>query len=226
MDLWIWRKELNPFFNEIQSFFSTITLSIVHFENMTPRIEPDFEKYDSKNWTLFFSHVTHTFFSYVTQRIQHFFPIWLWEFNLFWKIWLIEINFFLYESQNETFFRFWNDSENWSLFLNITNRAVFWDDSKNWTFLEKVTLRIYCFWKLLNFSLNIDSKNKPLIFWTMSQRLGPFLNVTQRIPFVKYDSNGTFFFTYDTKNWLFEFESKNWTLFSSNMTQRIEPFIS
>ena len=75
---------------------------------------------------------------------------------------------------------------------------------------------------------------------TRSQRIGLFLNVTQRIPFVKYDSNGTFFFfKYDTKNWTFFwvwlkewnfFSKKNrlteLNLFSSNMTQRIEPFIS
>ena len=86
--------------------------------------------------------------------------------------------------------------------------------------------------------MNIDSKNKPLIFWQRVKELDFFFNVTQRIPFVKYDSNGTFFFKYDTKNWtFFEFDSKNGiffqknrltelNLFSSNMTQRIEPFIS
>ena len=122
----------------------------------------------------------------------------------------------------------------WTLFW-IWFTEQFSYDSKNWTFLEKVTLRIYCFWKLLNFSLNIDSKNKPLIFWTMSQRLGPFLNVTQRIPCVKYDSNGTFFFhiwhkelTFwvwikELDSFFFEHDAKNWTLHFLNMTPRIGP---
>ena len=85
---------------------------------------------------------------------------------------------------------------------------------------------LFCFWKLLNFFLNIDSKNKPLIFWQRVKELDFFLNVTQRIPFVKYDSNGTFFFKYDTKNWtFFEFDSKNGTFFKKKKsTHRIEPF--
>ena len=87
--------------------------------------------------------------------------------------------------------------------------------------------------------MNIDSKNKPLIFWQRVKELDFFFNVTQRIPFVKYDSNGTFFFQIWHKElnffwvWLKEwnfFQKKNrlteLNLFSSNMTQRIEPFIS
>ena len=88
------------------------------------------------------------------------------------------------------------------------------------------------FWKLQNFSLNIDAKNRPLFFWKRVKEVD-FLNVTQRKPFFKYNA-------------------KNWTLFLSlrmdlffivrvkelnflwiwltelnlffNMTHRIEPF--
>ena len=72
----------------------------------------------------------------------------------------------------------------------------------------------------------------------ISQWIGLFFwIVTQRIPFVKYDSNGTFFqqiwhkqlnfFEYDSKIWIF---SKNkrlteFNLFSSNMTKELAFFL-
>ena len=58
---------------------------------------------------------------------------------------------------------------------------------------------------------------------TVSQRIGLFfLNVTQRIPFVKYDSNGTFFQIWHKELNFFWVWLKELNFFSSNMTQRIE----
>ena len=62
-----------------------------------------------------------------------------------------------------------------------------------------------------------DSKNWTFFSENMTQRIEPFVNMTERIDFFHYDSkNGTFFFL--------EYDAKNWTLFSLNVTQRIEPF--
>ena len=89
-----------------------------------------------------------------------------------------------------------------------------------WTFLWKKTQRINL-WFL----------------WQWVKELDFFFNVTQRIPFVKYDSNGTFFlqiwhkelnfFEYDSKIWFFSKKKPltEFNLFSSNITKELA-FIS
>ena len=90
----------------------------------------------------------------------------------------------------------------------MIHTAVFWYDFKNWTFSDNATRRIYfVFWKLLNFSLNIVSKNRSFIFWKWVNELDPF--------FLDCDSKNTF-----CQIWL------EWKFFLANMTQRIELFLS
>ena len=150
----IWFKGLNLFevwFKELNLFSIRLTeLRIVFFFNLTQRIE-----YDSKHWTLFFN---------LTLRIEPSFPIWLTElnfltklreFNFSWKRkrWLEELIFWKYQSnkrnflltqRNECFFSkkmthrtepiFSYDTQNWTLFSNMTH--------KNWTLLFNMTQRI------------------------------------------------------------------------------------
>ena len=212
----------------------------------------------------------------MTQRIEHFFSLlwlkelntflfWLWEFepffenmthrNQFFLKWLTKCNLFsflkwLKELNLESFWRWLKEFLHffWIWFTEQFLNMI----SKNWTFLENATRRIYfAFWKLQNFSLKKDSKNRSFIFWQWVEEFDFFLNMTQRIPFVNYDSNGTFFSNmtqrielffsltprievFLQKNTTHRIEPffpkkktwpKNW-LFFWNMTQRIEPFIS
>ena len=137
-----WRKELNPFFGDSIEHFSdpknwTFFLNTTHrielfFWNVTQRIEPDFQNFDSKNWTLFTRRQT------IEPSSQNDTKNW----TLFWT-WLTETflnynskNCFLvkYDSQNSrnwTFFSVWLkelilflecDSKNWTLFFNIAQR--------------------------------------------------------------------------------------------------------
>ena len=66
--LWIWRKELNPFF-----FDDSQTWSVFFFKNYDAK-NFFFEKCDSKNWTLFcMTQRIEPFFSDLPQRIEFFF---------------------------------------------------------------------------------------------------------------------------------------------------------
>ena len=79
----------------------------------------------------------------------------------FWMTHRLEPSFLEYDSKNWTLFQY--DSQNWTCFSNTTQRIkpfFLWHDSKNWTF----------YWK------------------RMTQWIGPFLNMTQRIePSFKYE---------------------------------------
>ena len=74
--------------------------------------------------------------------------------------------------------------------------------------------------------MNIDSKHRSFIFWKWVNELDPFFwIVTQRIPFVKYDSHGLFSSKYDTKNWtFFEYDSKIWIFWKKKTNNIIQPF--
>ena len=160
-------QRIELFLNVIQSFFfqKKKTVSIEHFENMTPRIEPIFLIWltelkpsfqnDSKNWTLLFN---------MTQRIESFIL-----FNMthriepFFRLWLIE---------------FEHDSKKWTIFL-----------------LRNITQRIEPFLKIWLKELNP--------FYNMSIWIGFFLNILKELNF-------------------FEYDSKIWTFF--NVIQIIEPY--
>ena len=92
-------------------FFQKKKLSIEHFESMTPRIEPDFEKlwlkelnpsfqHDSKNWTLLFNmtHRIEPFFFKMSQRIEP---------------------FLLNTTQRIEPFFFFSNSKNWNFWMTL-----------------------------------------------------------------------------------------------------------
>ena len=159
---WIWHKELNFFWMWFKVFFSKKkTLSIEHFENMTPRIEPDFGKYDSQNWT----HLFH-----LTQRIETLLSKWLKELNpsvqhdsQYWTIfstlnhriwtWLKVLNHFSLKKYNS---KNWTHFTIWLIELNPFPKCL-----NELDFFFEHTQRIELFWiwfKELNF-FECDSNN-------------------------------------------------------------------
>ena len=75
--------------------------------------------------------------------------------------------------------------------------------------------------------MKIDSKNRSFIFWKWVNELDPFFwIVTQRILFVKYDSNGTFFLQIWHKELnFFEYDSKIWFFSKKNHSQNSTFFL-
>ena len=228
--LWIWRKELNPF------FFECDVKNLIFFLNMTQRIEP---------------------FSYLTQRNELLFLDMNDSMNWTFEIWLKELNIWTMcqkkdsenGSKNWTFCFSQNVSKNWfflkkknaqrieplfhfnyfvtwlnelNFFLNLTRRVEFFPiwlervglfffeyDSKTWTFvwvwLKEVSL---FFWTWLKEST---------LFLKMTQRIEPFfLNVSQRMePFFKCDSKNW------TSFWIW-FRELNLCQIYTTQSQRIE----
>ena len=200
--------KLNPLFEHVSKNW-TIFLS----RKISHRVGP-FKKYDSKNWTLFskllnefdfffwniLKELNNSFFSYMTQRIQH---------SLFSNVTQKNFNtFFEYDSQSIFF--------TWFKELNIFRKC----NSKN----------LFSFWKLLNFSLKIYSKNRSFTFSKWVKELDLFfLECDSKNTSVKYDSNGTFFSSkYDTQSWtFFEHDSRIFFFLKKKLTetaQRIEHF--
>ena len=162
----------------IEPFFPNCSMNLIFFLNILKELNPFFE-YDSKNWT--------PFSSYVTRRIEPLFPLmWLEELNtLFSLMWLKRIwTIFEYDSQSNFFI--------WFKELNIFRKS----NSKT----------LFSFWKL-NFSLEIFSNNRSLIFWKRVQELDLF--------FLACDSKNTF-----CQIWL------EWNFFLANITHRVELFLS
>ena len=200
-------KELNFFFQYVLFVwlkdlnFSVWPKELNFFLNRTDRIEPFFFESEAKNWTLFSLNMT--------QRIKPF--------------------FLEYDAKNWTLFPEC-DSENWTIFLNMTPRieSFFLPWLKEWNL---------CF-QYENDSTNstflflFDSK----IFLHMPQRIEPFFVwLKEMIFFSHMTQRMELFFEYDAKNGtFFECDAKNGTIFlwiwrkdlnhiSLNMTQRLEP---
>ena len=181
---WIWLKALNPPF-----------------------------QYDSKNWTLFWTWLTETYWviitqrivlsknmTHKTQRIEPSFHKWLEDLTFLFQICLIEITFF-FEKKMTRRIDF--------LKISIKLYKLYFDDSKNWAFF-------------FFFLKNMTHRN--WTFFTWLKELNPFLNMTQRIEKFSwfFDSKNWTFFEYDSKMWIFlECDSQNWTFLS---TQRNEFF--
>ena len=134
-----------------------------------------------------------------------------------------------YEREVTFFETFWEKRFNWALFsiwLKELNR-FFLCNSKNWTYFSDMTHRID-------------------LFFGMTLRIELFSNMTRwNELFFKYDSKNWIFDKNDSKNWIIFFwkkiflkeliflwwlkglnffRCKELNLFSSKMTQRIEPF--
>ena len=157
------------------------------------------KEYDSKNWT---------FKKKGSKNWTFFFWIWLKELNsFFFWIRLKESNLFLNVTQIEIFgWKLVKKTQNW--FFHMTRRiepAFFsiWLKELN---LFRLDSKIWCYsvWpKELNF------------FW---------LGLTELDPFLEYDSENWIFSWVFYMSTFFKNDAENWTLFSLNMTQRIEPF--
>ena len=225
---------------------------------MTQRIEPSFERCDSKNWTFFQMWLKESnllFFQYDSTNWTFFFCMWFMfsnDLKIFWEKFLKELIFHMTQ-------RMVPDAETWNLcFWNLIQRIglfFFWwladliFFSKLWRkdFLKNMTQRIgpFLFWKndSKNWTFLYDSKNRThFLMWLFSKKSKielfskkwpkelnfAWLGLTELDPFLEYDSeNWNFFlvFLHVSKNWtFFKNDAENWTLFSLNMTQRIEPF--
>ena len=174
---------------------------------------------DPKNCTFFFEcdPKNWNFLLNVTQRIESllkniknwiFLQIWLRIqpfLNLF--IWLEELNIF------------WYDSQNWTFFLNVTQRIVIFYKKwvPEWIFRMWLKELSHC-WKILRIEsfYKYDWEFNP--FWTFSydSKNWTFFDMTRRIePFFQYDSkNWAFSQKYHSKIIdLFWHHSQNWTPF-------------
>ena len=92
-----------------------------------------------------------------------------------------------------------------TLFLNI-HRAVFFKWFKEVNIIRKCNSKnLFCLWKLLNFSLSIDSKNRSFIFLKMSQWIGPLFFGLWRKEYLLPNMTRTELSSskYDAKNWTF-----------------------
>ena len=142
------------------------------------------------------------------QRIELFF---------FW-IWLKELNsFFLNTTQRiEPFFEC---DSNWNFWLKISqknSKLIFSHDPKNRT-------RFFSIWlKELNL-FRLDSKIWCYSVWPKELNFF-WLGLTELDPFLEYDSENWIFSWVFYMSTFFKNDAENWTLFSLNMTQRIEPF--
>ena len=188
-------------------------------------LNPSFEKYDSKNWTLLFK--------ICTQRIEPLFKIWLEELNMFFNrtfsIWLkrfivfnmfwrvepffdmtYRIDFFRKIFQIWTLFE--HDSKNWTFFIWFKYLSLILQLTHRIDFFSKVTLRIEFF------------------FWKKTQRIEriePFLDITQKIELFFVEKMTRRIELFFCSIWLKELflpffhDSNTWTFF--HMTQIIEP---
>ena len=174
-------------------------------------------QYDSKNWT---------FLTWFTELIL---TVWLREFNFwikksYWRkelkltswIWRKELNLTSWIWRKELKLSSWI----WRQELNLI--SWIWRKELNLLFLEYDSKN--CFFLL------ICLKDLNFLFW-LKELI--FLNMTQRIEFLKYDSkelNLLFFWNVTQKNWIFffsDYDSKELNLFLWNMTlKRIELFIT
>ena len=110
--------------------------------------------------------------------------------------------------------------------------------SKYWFFFQKYdSQNCNFFFFFLKFWLK-----ELIFFWSVTQRIEPFENMTHRTELVFFVTQrielfffwiwltelNLFFFEYDSQNWTFFLWiwPKNWTLYFLNMTQGIEPLIS
>ena len=130
-------------------------------------------------------------FQNTTQRIELFWLIWLiWSKGLFFLWWVTESNTFLNTKELNLLLFSWRKELNhfffwrlnWTLFRSKELNILFEYDSQNWTLFWNVTQRIE-----LDFQ-KIDSKNWSL-FTRRLKELSPLHKMTQRIEpfFSKYD---------------------------------------
>ena len=205
-------------------------------------LNPPFE-YVPKNWTLFWTWLTETYWviitqrivlsknmTHKTQRIEPSFHKWLEDLTFLFQICLIEITFFFLKKRWLEELIFWKYQSNYTNFIWMTQRIEFF------FFLKNMTHRNWT-------------------FFTWLKELNPFLNMTQRVEKFSwfFDSKNWTFFEYDSKIWIFSWmwltelnffiDSKKWVLFFFfsewqrfcwirlkelnpflNMTQRIEKF--
>ena len=240
--LWMWRKELNPFFFECDvknwNFFleydaKNWTLFLFEAKKrtfisliwMTPRIVFSNKKY-SMNWT----------FWNMTQRIEHLNHVskrrlreWN-SFKIFFLKWLIELNLFLnlfkMTQRVEVFFQY--DSKNWTLCFsqNVSKNWIFFFKkcSKNWTSLSFELLfymtqwiELFSIW-LEELSLfKYDSKSWTFFFWIWLKNLNLRLSMTQRSdPFWTWLKEVNFFEHYSENRTLFLRRRKELNLFSKS----------
>ena len=183
-----WLTELNfskNMIHWIESFFSTwLTVLKPSFWTCLKELNHfSFKKYKSKNWTHF-------------------------------KIWLKELNPFFHIAQWNGFF-FLNILKELNLFwiwYNYLNLFSIWFKEFN-IFRKCNSENLFCFWKLLNFSLNIDSKKSFFIFWKWVEELNLFFWILlKELNIFSISLN------------FFQHESKNWFFFFLNMTHRIDFF--
>ena len=128
----------------------------------------------------------------------------------------------------ELFFFFEYDSQNRN-FLNVTQIEIFgWKlvkKTQNWFFSHdpKNRTRFFSIWlKELNLFL-LDSKIWCYSVWPKELNFF-WLGLTELDPFLEYDSENWNFSWVFYMSTFFKNDAENWTLFSLNMTQRIEPF--
>ena len=209
-----WRIEFFWRQKTIQRFFSKLkTLRLDLFllkKKLTLRIDPlllitfSFFWIRLRELNIFFVNMSQRIFlkKNVTQRIETFL-VWLWNWTFFFRRRLKELNLFLIRLI-VFFCKRNNDSQNWPFFFSKKKK-----NSKNWTFFFKCeTKKIEPFFsnvtrRIESFSSRLTELNP--FFLVRLWELNTFLNTTQRIEFISYDS-------------------KNWTSFS-NVTQKIEPFL-
>ena len=216
--LFLRRKELNHFFfwrlnwtlfrsKELNILFEYDSQNWTLFWNVTQRIEPDFQKIDSKNWSLFTRRLKELNpLHKMTQRIEPFFL----------KVW---------PSTIEPFEKY--DSKDWTLLFNMTQRIE--PSFHKW--LEDLNFLLQICLIESNFFLKKKKKRwlQELIFWKYQSKYRNFILMTQRIElfFLKNMTHGTEPFFHVTHGiepffptWLIVIES-----FFFDMTQRIEPFL-
>ena len=219
-----WLKELN--------IFSCMTQWMEPF--WTWPNELNLLEHDSKNWTFFSENNDSNNWNFLsmTQRIVFFFECdsknWIFEFSkkkkttqtieLFWKIRYKEP--FLFSSMTQrlepfsNIFLKKNDSKNWSFFSLWLSK---------WNIFE-VRIRLTEFFFSIRLTeLNLFFFLKMTFYfrhWTF------FLNTTQRIEILQYDSEDSIFLWYDSKYWTFLYDTLWIELFffkKYDLTHRIEP---
>ena len=184
---------------------------------MTQRIDPFFFEYDAKNWTFFFFNIT--------QRIEPLFEYDSKNWISFW-VWLKKSNSFL----NTTFL----NTTQWiePIFLNVSQIEIFgWKIVKKKTKLifshdPKNRTRFFSIWlKELNL-FRLDSKIRCYSVWPKELNF-VWIGLTELDPFSWIWLRELKFFLGFFTCLLFSkmMQRINWTLFSLNMTQRIEPFL-
>ena len=204
---WIWLKELNLFFSkwlkELNLFlkmtqkFCSLDLTQNWFFWLWLSERYCFVYFDSNNWTVFkirpkglnffdwlINKTQRIVFSLMSHRIEHFF-----------EHERIEPSSFFMTQRIEPFFFFWR--LNWTLFRSKELNILFEYDSQNWTLFWNVTQRIEPDFQ------KIDSKNWSL-FTRRLKELNPLHKMTQRIEpfFLKvWPSTIEPFEKYDSKDW-------------------------